>query len=125
MSFPSLRPSTRQFDPGNWPIQTFKAQDGAEVRLLYGNRRTGMTMALDYSNLSDAKAEEFLSHYVSTRGTFDTFTLPEATLAGWAGSAGALTAVESGNRWRYAEPPSIQAVRPGISSVRVSLVGVF
>ena len=40
MAFPSLVPSTRTFDAGNWPVKTYKAQSGAEVRILYGNRRT-------------------------------------------------------------------------------------
>lgn len=125
MSYPTVRPSTRRFDPGNWPVKTFKAQDGAEVRMLYGNRRTGMTMALDYSNITDSQAEQFLQHYMSQRGTYDTFTLPAETTAGWKGSVDALTVASTGNRWRYEGPPQVQAVRPGVSSVTVSLVGVF
>ena len=38
MAYPDIRPSSRQFDPGNWPVRTYNAQNGAEVRLLYGKQ---------------------------------------------------------------------------------------
>jgi hypothetical protein len=125
MAFPSLVPSARQFSPGSWPVRTFKAQDGAEVRLLYGNRRTNMKLTLSYNNITDTQAESFLNHFYEVRGTYDTFTLPDATGNGWAGTPGALTAAISGNRWRYEEEPQISAVRPGVSSLNLTLIGVF
>ena len=125
MAFPSLVPSARQFSPGNWPVRTFKAQDGAEVRLLYGNRRTNMKLTLSYNNITDSQAEQFLDHFYEVRGTYDTFLLPEETGKGWTGTVGALTAVIAENRWRYEEQPQVSAVRPGVSSLNLTLIGVF
>ena len=124
MSYPALKPADRQFDAGDWPIKTYTAQSGAEVRILYGSKRTGMTLGLSYENVSDTQAEQFLTHYDSTFGTFQTFTLPDAARSGWSGTQAAIDAA-SGNNWRYAEQPQITAVRPGRSSVRVSLVAVL
>jgi hypothetical protein len=125
MAYPTLRPTSRDFDPGSYPVKTFRAQSGAEVRILYGSRRTNMEMTLGYDNIFDAQAEQFLTHYDETKGTYNTFTITDSTKAGWTGSMAAIGAVSSGNRWRYAGPPQITAVKPGRSSVRVSLLGVF
>ena len=124
MPFPSLRPTSRDFTPGDYPVKAYNAQSGAEVRILYGDTRSNMTLALGYDNVSDAQAAQFLTHYDETKGTYNTFAIDDATKAGWTGGA---EAIDSGNinRWRYAETPQITAVKPGRSSVRVSLLGVF
>lgn len=124
MPFPVLRPTSRDFNPGDFAVKTYNAQSGAEVRILYGDTRTKMEMALSYDNISDAQAEQFLTHYNETKGTFSTFTISNTTKAGWSGNAGAID-TGSINRFRYADPPQVTAVRPGRSSVRVNLVGVF
>lgn len=124
MAFPALRPTVRQFEPGDWPIKSYRAQSGAEVRILYGSKRTGMALGLGYSNITDAQAEQFLTHYDSVFGTFETFSLPDQARSGWGGTQAAIDAA-TGNRWRYAEQPEVTAVRPGKSSVRVSLVAVL
>ena len=124
MPFPALQPTSRDFTPGNWPVKSYKSQSGAEVRILYGDTRTSMELTLGYDNISDAQAEQFLTHYDETKGTYNTFTINDSTKAGWSGTA---AAIDSGtiNRWRYADPPQVTAVKPGVSSVRVSLMGVF
>jgi hypothetical protein len=124
MPFPALQPTSRDFTPGNWPVKSYKSQSGAEVRILYGDTRTSMELTLGYDNISDAQAEQFLTHYDETKGTYNTFAINSSTKAGWAGTG---AAIDSGaiNRWRYADPPQVTAVKPGRSSVRVSLLGVF
>lgn len=124
MAFPSLTPTSRNFNPGDYPIRQFRSQSGAEVRILYGDSRTGMTLELSYDNISDANAEAFLTHYNDVKGTYNTFTIPTAVKTGWTGTASAID-VSGVNAWRYSEAPGITAVRPGRSSVRVQLVGVL
>jgi hypothetical protein len=124
MPFPSLQPTSRAYDGGNYPVRTYKAQSGVEARILYGSRRTGMTLTLNFDNITDAQAEQFLDHYDETKGTYLTFTLPSIIRAGWAGNSDAID-VPTGNGWRYEGPPSVTNVRPGISSVAVKLVGVL
>ena len=129
MSYPeALVPSARQYDPGDWPVKTFKAQNGAEVRILYGSKRTGMKLQLKYDNIRDQDAELFLQHFNDRKGTFLSFHFSVAQPAakkGWAGDPSVLGAAAAGNAWRYAEAPAITNVRPGRSSVTVNLVGVF
>ena len=128
MAFPTLVPSSRAFDAGNWPIKTYKAQNGAEVRILYGNSRTNMTLSLQYKNITDANAELFLDHFDEMLGTYSTFVLGDSTggaRSGWTGNREALGAGSQSNRWRYAESPTIDSVKPGISNVSIKLIGVI
>lgn len=124
MAFPSLRPSSRSFDPGDHSIKRYNAQSGAEVRIKYGSERTKMKLSLSYENIADSTAELFLSHYADRQGTFLTFDVPSTVFAGWGGSTSSLNASGS-NQWRYEQPPQISSVRPGVSTITVNLIGVL
>lgn len=124
MAYPTLTPSSRSFDAGDYSYKSFKAQNGTEVRILYGDKRTGMKLSLNYENISDTSADDFIAHYDEVKGGYLSFALPAVVRNGWAGSAAAIDAVD-GNAWRYESAPAINSVRPGISSVTVNLIGVL
>lgn len=124
MAFPTLQPTGRNFDPGDYPIKSFRAQSGAETRILYGSQRTNMSLELSYENIADSNAGLFVTHFDEVQGTYQTFSVPSAVRSGWGGTSSTLD-VTGANAWRYSEPPQITAVRPGISSVRVKLIGVL
>lgn len=124
MTYPSLAPSSRNFNAGDYSYKTFKSQNGSETRILYGDKRTGMTLDLSYDNIADTYADDFITHYDSVKGGFESFDLPTAFRSGWGGNAAAIDAA-TGNKWRYESPPAITSVRPGISSVTVKLIGVL
>ena len=124
MPFPSLKPTSRVYNGGDYPVRTFKSQSGVEARILYGSRRTGMTLELGFDNIADASAASFMAHFDKVKGTFQTFTLPLELFAGWDADQSVIDAA-TGNRWRYGEQPSITNVRPGRSTVQVQLVGVL
>jgi hypothetical protein len=127
MAFPTLVPTSRSFESGDYPVKTFKAQNGKEHRILYGSNRTNMKLSLSYANITDANAELFLDHYDEVQGTFQTFNIGdlEESRGGWKGNKDALGAGESGNNYRYEGPPQVAQVRPGISTVTVNLIGVL
>ena len=124
MAFPTLKPTSRDFSPGDWPIKRFNSQSGAEVRILYGSQRTNAKLSLGYDNITDANAQLFLADYAAQYGTLRTFTLPSAAKTGWSGSASSIDAAP-GTKWRYEGEPQVRAVRPGRSSVTVNLVAVI
>ena len=125
MAFPVLTPSDRVFDSGDYPVKVYKAQSGSETRILYGDKRTNMKLQLTYANISDANAELFLDHYDEMKGSFTTFDLNSGAKGGWSGNADAIGAQGHGNNYRYEAPPQVTQVRPGISTVTVSLIGVL
>ena len=127
MAFPALAPSKRSFSPGDFPQKKVRSQSGVETRILYGTKRTGMSLKLSYKNISDADAELFLDHYHDMKGTYTTFGVGSQTGAklGWAGNADALGADAWGNDYRYAGPPQVTQVKKGVSNVQVNLIGVL
>lgn len=124
MSYPNVKPSQRSYEHGDWPVKKFQALDGAEVRILYGSRRTSSKFKLQYGNISDAVAEEFLNHYNQMLGSFTTFQLPPQVLAGWTGALSPFDP-EDDLRFRYDGPPNLDSVKPGVSNVSVQLIGVL
>jgi hypothetical protein len=127
MAFPSLVPTSRLFESGDYPVKTYKAQNGKEHRILYGSNRTGMRLSLTYANIEDASAELFLDHFDEVQGTFQTFTIGDENQArgGWKGNKDALGAQMHGNNYRYEGPPQLAQVAPGFSTVTVNLIGVL
>jgi hypothetical protein len=123
--FPALRPTTRSYNPGDWPVKTWRAMNGSEVRILYGNTRSGSTLDLTFENIPDSTAQQILDHYKQELGTFQTFDLSETTKhSGWGGAADAFNA-GVGVQYRYSDAPKITNVVRGRSTVSVTLVGVM
>jgi len=127
-----LVPSARSFESGDYPVKTYKAQNGAEHRILYGSNRTNMKLSLTYANILDADAEQFLDHYDTVQGTFQTFAVGNVvgtkinpTRGGWEGNKDALGAQAQGNDYRYEGPPQVAQVASGRSTVTVNLIGVL
>ena len=124
--FPDLIPTSRTFEAGDYPVKAFKAQNGAEHRILYGSTRTNMKLSLTFANITDADAELILDHYDSIQGTFGTLIVtPSSGKGGWQGNQDAIGAGDHGNSYRYESAPQMTQVRPGISTVTVNLIGVI
>ena len=128
----ALVPTARSFEPGDFPVKTYKAQNGAEHRILYGSSRTNMKLSLTYANIKDADAEQFLDHYETVQGTFQTFALgkiqdPDSSAhgtdparGGWEGNLDALGVEASNNSYRYEGPPQVVQVCMSILNTRLS-----
>ena len=87
MDFPSFVPSSRNYNLGDYAVRTFRAQSGAESRILYGDSRFGTTLELQYQNIADKNAETFMVHYENMKGTFKTFPITAGVMGGWDGLA--------------------------------------
>ena len=120
-AFPGLVPTSRSFDPGDFPIKTYNAQNGAEVRIKYGNRRINRKLQLTYANVTDTEIVKFIDHYADAGGTLNTFEVPLATFDGWEGGKDRLTP-GGPLAYRYAKPPVMTQVAKGRSTVTVDLV---
>ena len=83
-----------------------------------------MKLQLQYQNIGDNQADDFIGHYDEVKGGFETFTLPDEFRAGFEGVAERIDAA-TGNKWRYESAPQLTQVRPGISTVTVNLIGVL
>jgi len=122
-AFPGLVPTSRSFDPGDFPIKTYNAQNGAEVRIKYGNRRINRKLQLTYANVVDTEVVKFIDHYADAGGTLNTFEVPLSTYDGWEGGRKKM-APGGPLAYRYAKPPVMTQVAKGRSTVTVDLIMV-
>ena len=124
--FPALKPTSRSYGPGSFPQSEFKALNGASTRVIYGNRRSDADLSLTFANITDTQAATVLALYDQVTPVDDWVSF--STNDGAAGASAPLAAYlrevgGSGLRWRFAEPPSVSSVKPGLSTVQVSMVG--
>jgi len=131
-SFPNFVPSSRKFDMGDYPVKAYRALSGAIVRRVFGNKQFGYTLDLEFKNIGDTdelkqhsgNVVDIVNHYNDTNGTVESFQLNDRTFEGMSAKLQARTQTpHSKIKWRYAEPPKIASVHPGISTVNVKLVG--
>jgi hypothetical protein len=122
--FPSLVPSSRSFNPGDYPTRRYQTLNGTVWKRSFGNVRVGMTIEMQFANISDDKAALIWNHYRSEAGTLSRFDINPAFVFGGASTGLRQAAsIDPSVRWAYAEPPRVDSVFPGISTVNVTLVG--
>jgi hypothetical protein len=121
--FPRIKPTTRAFKLGSFPVKVYRALSGATVKRAFGNRATGYELQLGFDNITDATTEQLLDHYNSTSGGFDRFTLPADLFAGMTTGLRGYIQAPASIRWEYAGPPEVESVYTGRSRVSITLLG--
>lgn len=121
--FPRIKPAERSFRLGQYPVKSYRALSGATVKRAFGNRPYGYELELSFNNITDANTIELISHYESTSGGFDRFTLPDTLFAGMDITLKAKIQAPSQIKWEYAGPPEVRSIISGRSAVRVTLAG--
>jgi len=125
VSFPALVPSSRSYEPGVFPETQFQAQNGAVVRVRYGNQRAGSRLSLTFANITDQKAASILNNYVQvmSEDKYAEFTKDnvaagaDESLIPWIRETNSLL------KWKYASPPSVTSVKKGLSTVTCEFIG--
>lgn len=123
--FPDLVPTARQYKPGAFAEEKFVAQNGAVTRLRFGNRLFNSSLSLTFKNISDDDADLILKNYRQVMsGRY------RAVFSSQNGSGGAspnlrqwFEEIPTGLMWKYEEPPVVQSVRPGLSTVTCKFTG--
>lgn len=131
--FPNLVPTARSMSPGDFAGKTFRSQSGIEARVQYGNKAFNKTMDLEYSNITETNAAAIFDHYLACNGTLYYFSLLDQPKSGNStfsvrssnGTDARYSATPFGLKYRYAEPPQFNSVKPGRMSVTVKLIGVL
>lgn len=121
--FPRIKPAERSFRLGQYPVKSYRALSGATVKRAFGNRPYGYELELSFNNITDDATTELLTHYESTSGGFDRFTLPDTLFAGMNTALTSKIQSPSQIKWEYVSPPEVKSVIPGRSAVRITLAG--
>ena len=124
-AFPTIKPTSRSYNPGTYPSTTFESLDGTKTHLRFGNKRVNATLTLGFSNISDADAALILANYedvnsdwdyVTFNGGYATAGVTDTSLLAYLKESG------SGLKWRYSGPPSVTSSFKGKSNVSCSFV---
>ena len=123
--FPTVKPTSRSYDPGNYPQNTFEAQNGAKSIIRYSQKRVNATLTLGFSNISDADAALILANYEDVNSDWDYVTFDRGYATSGVTDTSLLAYLkESGSslKWRYSAPPSVTSSFKGKSNVSCSFV---
>lgn len=125
VSFPALVPSSRSYTPGVFPEQQFQAQNGAVVRVRYGNQRYSSSLSLTFANIIDSKAALILENYIAVMGDDKYVEFTDDNVAAGVSTDLVPWIQETKNllKWKYASPPSVTSVKPGLSTVTCEFIG--
>jgi hypothetical protein len=127
INFPNVKPTGRQYNPGEYPQSEFKALNGATTITRFGSRRTDSELELSFKNISDEDAAAIVANYeaVNREWNYVRFTKSNGGVGAGAALQPYLQESKSGLRWRYAGAPSVTSVVPGISSVECRFRGTL
>ena len=125
VNFPSLVPSSRSYSPGVFPERQFQSQNGAVVRVRYGNQRYSSSLSLTFANITDVNAALILQNYVDVMDddNYAAFTASNVAAGASTGLVPWIRETNSLLKWKYASPPSVQSVKPGLSTVSCEFIG--
>lgn len=130
-----LSPSSRSYRPGVFPVEEFTGLNGAVTVVQYGNRKVDSELDLVFSNIPDSKGWEILQHYGEVNGGRGTNgerywaeLSNEVSIGPLAGVhdeslSRAMSEGRGNRRYRYAEPPQMQSVFPGVCTVTIKFRG--
>ncbi len=128
IAFPSLKPTSRRYQPGEYPQTDFVAQNGVRTVIRFGSRRVDSSLNLTFDNITDDEASSILANYEAVNSVWDhvTFTVNDVATGASSSLQDYLREVGgSGLRWRYEKPPTVTSVKPGLSTVSCAFVGVL
>jgi hypothetical protein len=78
--FPYIKPTSREYSPGEFPQTVFQAQNGASVAIKFGNRRVNASLKLTFQNISDLEASRILRCYEMVNGPWDYVSFEATTM---------------------------------------------
>jgi hypothetical protein len=122
VNFPAVAPTSMDFTAPEFPVKTNTSLSGVASRRLFGNRGSRSVLSMNFDNLTDVVATEFLDAWNSAKGQIEELTIPSIVFNG--ASAALVAYISDGGdalNWHFAEPPQLQRVSPGISSISVTL----
>lgn len=123
-AFPAITPSSRSFTPGVYPQKSYRSLNGAVIKRTFGNSPYGAKLSLEFQNISDDNVVILLNHYRTETAANRRFLLSTNVTAGM--SAGLVTLANASVDnlwWEYEGAPEVTSVRPGRSTVTISLAG--
>jgi len=107
-TFPTLTPSARSLNYGDYPQATYEGVSGGNVRFKFGSDRVVQRLTLGYEYLTEAETQLLLDHYEDQQGSLISFDLPAAVWAGYS----SVPVNPADYEWRYVGPFQVGLAAP-------------
>lgn len=121
-TFPAITPTAMDFTAPEFPVRSNTSLSGVVSRRIFGNRGSRSVLSLSFDNITDDNAAEILTAWNAGSGSLDALTVPTEVFDGAdTALSDYLTAGGDDLTWHFAEAPRVTRVKPGISTVRVTL----
>jgi hypothetical protein len=120
-TFPALKPATRRYSMGVFPVTEERGFGGGSIRFRHGSTAYGHNLELGFVALTQTQAKLIRDHYRSQQGGYISF--PLSTYA-WAGHTSFTDLVPVTTYWRYSASPQESHKANGYVDVSVSLLSV-
>lgn len=121
-AFPALRPASRRYSFGVFPVTEERGFGGGSVRFLHGSTSSQHELELGFELLTQAEGKLLRDHYRGQQGGFLPFSL---SAEAWAGHTSATDLVPTTTLWLYAEPLEEAHRSGGLMDVTVQLRSVL
>jgi hypothetical protein len=119
--FPSLKPATRRYSMGVFPVTEERGFGGGSIRFRHGSTAYGHNLELGFVALTQAQAKLLRDHYRDQQGGYRSFPLSSEA---WAGHTSFTDLVPAATVWRYSAVPEEQHRPGGYVDVAVSMMSV-
>lgn len=116
--FPELRPTTRSYDFGLFPLTEQPSISAGIVRFRHSTVPQNYSLTLGYNALTDAKASLIRAHFQGQAGTFRSFSLPSIV---WGGHTFSGNIAPYNTLWRYLSSPEEEHFSLGYVNLTVNL----
>ena len=63
IAFPNIEPTTRKYNPGEFPRTLFESQNGSMTAVYFGDRPVNGTLEMTFRNIRDNLAHDIINHY--------------------------------------------------------------
>lgn len=121
-AFPALRPATRRYSFGVFPVTEERGFGGGSVRFLHSSTSSAHDLELGFQLLTQAEAKLLRDHYRGQQGGFLPFSL---SAEAWAGHTSQTDLVPTTTQWLYADQPEETHRSGGWVDVSVRLRSVI
>lgn len=120
-TFPALKPATRRYSMGVFPVTEERGFGGGSIRFRHGSTAYGHNLELGFTALTQAEAKLIRDHYRTQQGGYISFPLSSQA---WAGHTSFSDLVPTTTYWRYTAPPEEVHMDGGYVSMSVALLSV-
>lgn len=120
----AIRPTTRRFTMGAYPVKSYTSLSGKTVRRSFGNKASGYTLELVFENVDESVLNTIFDHYHGQYGSTEGFGIPKELFSGYKENTTFDNFRTIPNvKWFYAESPQVESTVLALSTISITFVG--